>query len=280
VKTIFPTLGISLSFFTGLGLGTAQAEPLMSAAFQPASGQLLAQTTLGLQHTRLQLQSVLGADQGVSRFGLITQHFDYGLGPNTTISVSQTMAHAFQKNPLNAFEGKTGFRGPKLGAAYRLQLPEPNWVFKPYVELQINPATGSRLNYITAGTQLFWTHSAASPWLFGAEWLATQHKDIRSRSSTYGLLAQWGSTHYNLSLRYNKAKLKGFGTELGTYDNSQYTRWKLELARSFNPKIWAFIAFEEERSRGRFVPTFPPLTLDNRRKQHTLSTGLKWQFYP
>lgn len=279
MKRTFCSLGLTLGFFTTIGLGTAQAEPLMSASFQPAPGQLVAQTTLGLQRTRLQLQSVLGANQGVLRFGLVTQQFDYGLGPRTTISVSQTVAHAFQKNPLNTFEGKTGFRGPKLGAAYRLE-PAANWVLRPHVELQINPATGSRLNYITAGTQLLWSPSAASPWLLGVEWLATQHKDIRSKSSAYGVLAQWGSAYSHFSFRYNKAKLQGFSTVLGTYGNSPYTRWRLELARRFNPQTWVFVGFEEEQSRGRLVPTFPPLAVDNRRKQHTLSTGLKWQFYP
>lgn len=279
MKTFFK-LGTTLSLLLlNPLLSSARTDSLMSAAFQPAPGQLLAQTTLGLQRTRLQLESVLGAEQGVSRFGLATHQFDYGLGQRTSVRLSQTVAHAFQKNPRDTFEGKTGFRGPKLGAAYRLE-PSATVILKPHVELQINPATGSRLNYITAGTQLLWSPSATSAWLLGAEWLRTQHKDVGSTSSTYSVLAQWGSENYNLSLRYSKARLKGFSTELGAYGNSPYTRWKLEMARNLGPQTWMFVGFEEEQSRGRFTPMFPPMAIDNQRKQHTLSTGVKWQFYP
>ena len=281
MKTLTGLLSLSLgaSLLTIVCFDSAKAATLGSAAFQPRQGQLVAQTTLGLQRTGLHLRSLQGADHGVSRFGLITQAFDYGLNTRTTLSLSQTVAHAFQKNPLNPFEGKTGLRGPKLGTAYRFE-PAASVILRPHLELQVNPATRSRLNYVTAGTQVLWSPSLASQWLLGAEWSATRHHDIRSESAAWGLLAAWGNPNYNITLRYSRAQLNSFTTTHGTYSKSPYTRWKLEIARSLNHKTWVFVGFEEEQSRGRFMPTFPPLAVDNQRKQHTLSTGLKWYFYP
>lgn len=250
----------------------------LSMRYAPGQGQWLATSALSAEKTDAELRSLPLNDDGVSRYGLISQTLDYGLTHTLTASVTEVYAHDFARNPLNPAEGRVGFRSPKFQLSTRAPL-DSAWTLKASTGLQFNPSTSSRLNYgFVAGDALF--HPSAQQSL-SLGWTYTAHKDIGSHSQSWR--GEWEHTWgvHQVRLKYAQSLLAGFSGTQGLFEPSRYTTWEVEWGRPLAPGFWGSLAYATERNQFRWLQSQPPFqfNMSSQRHQQRLTASLKWLWH-
>lgn len=233
----------------------------------------MATSALVRESTETRLESQGWRDRGTSNYELVSQTLDFGLPRNTAVTVTEEYAHASSHFAGNMAEGRVGFRSPKFQLSTWIPF-DYAWTVKPSAGLQINPATGTRLNYgYAAADAIFKINSQHA---FSAGTTITAHSNIGSNS--VALRCEWESAWQShlLRLKYSQTHLASFANEQGRIDPGHYGTWTMQWGTRVASTYWIFLGYTSERSRFRSTQTSVPLTVDGQQQLQRFTMSLSW----